>query len=317
MRFQLLIVGLATVLSFVFGIGRWRATIASARAFDRDETAGRWRIVVGDYEGIHTLTRSAGRSPVAGLSRLAANQAWNVTPDLARAAIVDNYSYSGNPGIKVYAANAPNPLAESAPPAGSAYYCPVFDLDGSLLFVEAVAQVGALRRLDVPRSPASAKGPSSIVTDVRTATPLRFDDCLELSGDGTRLAWLGSDLQVHVARRTPSGFLGDHRTFAGTEFAMSEDGATIAVRDGGGISIVEVASGARALLTSDTSYGTLLDFSPDGRWLAVIAVPSISSRGGITTLRVRDGAKVRMPATRSAFYFMQPGQIAGRWIATP
>lgn len=314
MRFQLLLVGLATVVCFALGSARWRDMWLSTRTFSEAESSGRWMLVTGDYNGLHASSRARGTESIPGFSNVQANQAWDVSRDLRRAALVDSYSYSGSPGLKVYAARRPDPIAEAPPASGNAFYCPLFEPDGSLLFLDTTGVSGRVRRLDVPK--ADSANATSRVTDVRTATAVKYDDCPELTLDGGHLAWIGTDSLIHIARETPSGFLGDHKSFSGTEFALNDDGSQLAIRDGSGIRVVDVATGTDRLLTSNTSYGTLIDFSPDGRWIAVMVSGSFSARG-VRALRTTDAQEITLPTSRSAYYYPQPGQSIARWIARP
>jgi hypothetical protein len=313
-RFQLLLVGLASIVCFALGGARWWEMWNATFSFAAAEGAGRWMLVTGDYSGLHGSSRARGNEEIPGFSNVQANQAWDVTRDLRRAALVDTYSYSGSPGLKVYAARRADPIAEAVPAYGTTFYCPLFHEDGSLLFLETTGASGTLRRLDVPR--VDSANATSRVTDVRTATGLKYDDCPELTLDGDHLAWIGTDSQIHVARHTPSGYLGDHKAFPGLEFAMTDDGSQLAMRDGTGIHIIEIATGTDRLLTSDPAYGTLVDFSPDGRWISVMTTGSFSS-GGIKALRTSDAQVVGFPSSRSAYYYPQAGQSIARWISRP
>lgn len=314
MRFQLFLVGLASIVCFALGGARWWEMWNATFSFAAAESAGRWMLVTGDYSGLHGSSRARGNEDIPGFANVQANQAWDVAHDLRRAALVDTYSYSGSPGLKVYAARRPDPIAETAPAPGSTFYCPLFDDDGSLLFLDTKGTSGTLRRLDVPK--VDSANATSRVTNVRTATELKYDDCPELTLDGDHAAWIGTDSQIHVARRTPSGYLGDHKAFPGNEFAMTDDGAQLAIRDGSGIHIVDVATGTDRLLTSDPTYGTLIDFSPDGRWLALMVTGSFSA-SGVKALRTSDAQVVAIPSSRSAYYYPQAGQSIARWIARP
>ena len=314
MRFQLVLVGLATLVCFLIGGARWREKILSTQTYASAERTGNWMIVSGDYAGLHGSSRDRGTEEIQGFTSLQANQAWDLSPDLHRAALVDTYSYSGSPGLKVFASGRTDPLAETAPSNGATFYCPLFDDDGSLLFLETKGSYGNVRRLDVPKADSAVA--TSRVTDVRTATALSYSDCFERTDDGDHLAWFGSDSQIHVARSTPSGFLGDHKMFPGTEFAFSSDGALLAIRDGLGIHIVEVASGTDRILTADPTFSTIIDFSPDGRWLAVMTTGSFSA-GGMVALRVSDASVISLPMPRNTYYYSQAGGVAARWVQRP
>jgi len=313
-RFQLFLVGLATIVCFLIGGARWRERIMSTQTYASAERSGRWMIVSGDYTGLRGTSRDRGTESISGFSNVQANQAWDLSPDQRRAALVDTYSYSGSPGIKVFAANRADPIAEAAPSSGATFYCPLFDDNGSLLFLETLGSYGELRRLDVPK--VDSANATSRVTDVRTATVISSSDCFERTADGEHLAWYGSDSQIHIARSTPSGFLGDHKSFPGTEFALSSDGSQLAVRDGSGIQIIDVATGNQRQLTSDPTYSTLIDFSPDGRWLAVMKAGSFSANG-LVALRVSDASIISLPTNRGSYFYAQPGQVAARWVARP
>lgn len=309
-----MLVGLTTLVCFLIGGARWREKILSTQTYASAERAGNWMMVSGDYSGLRGASRDRGTEEIPGFTSFQANQAWDLSPDLRRAALVDTYSYSGSPGLKVFASHRGDPIAEAAPSSGATFYCPLFDDDGSLLFLESQGSYGNVRRLDVPKADKGAA--TSRVTDVRTATALSYSDCFERTDDGDHLAWYGSDSKIHVARSTPSGFLGDHKEFAGTEFALSSDGAQLAIRDGLGIHIIDVATGTDRILTSDPTFTTLIDFSPDGRWLAVMTAGSFSA-GGMVALRVSDASVISLPMARNTYYYSQPGGVAARWIQRP
>lgn len=315
MRFQLVLVLLATIVCFAIGGVRFRERWASTQTYASAESAGKWMLVTGDYSGLRGSSRDRGTEPVTGFASLQANQAWDLSPDFRRAALVDTYSYSGSPGIKVFAANRTDPIAEAAPTTGGTFYCPLFDDDGSLLFLETRGSIGAIRRLDVPK--VDSANSTSRVTDVRTATPLSYTDCFERTLDGETLAWVGSDSMIHVARKSSSGgYLGDHKTFAGIEFAMNDSGTEIAIRDGAGIHLVDVASGTQRTLTSDPVYSTLVDFSPDGRWVAVMTAGSFSG-STMSALRTSDASVIALPVPRNSYHYAQPGQALARWVSRP
>ena len=313
MRFQLLLVGLATVVCFALGASRWRAQILSSHTFSSAERKGGWVLVTGDYSGIRATSRGDGTERIRGFENVNANQGWDVSEDFRRVALIDAYSYSGSPGLKVYAAHRATPIAETAPASGNTFYCPLFDADGSLLFLDATGYTNMrLRRLKVPATDGAAA--TSRVYEVMLASTIEHGDCPERSDDGELLAWVGSGGQVHLARRSSGGYLADHKKFPGTEFALSPDGASLAIRDGTGISIVDVTSGAKRLLTADATYGTLVDFSPDGQWLASVTNSALSGRG-VTAIRTSDAAVVSIPMGRTAYLYPQPGVTAARWIA--
>lgn len=315
MRFQLVLVGLATIVCFALGGARWREKLVSMSSFNHAASAGKWVLVTADYSGLHATSRDRGTEDVPGFSSVQVNQAWDLAPDFRRAALVDTYSYNGNPGLKVFAARRPDPLAETAPAGGSSFYCPLFDHDGAVLFYDATGTTNTkLRRLEVPR--VDSANATSRVTDVRLAAPPRYDDCFERTDDGEVLAWVGSDSQIHLARRSGGGFLADHKAFPGVEFAMNADGSRIAIRDGSGIRIVDVAAGTDRLLTSDATYSTLIDFSPDGQWLGVMSAGSFSTTG-MTALRLTDAQPVAISGPRNHYYYHQPGQVGTRWFARP
>lgn len=316
MRFQLLLVGLATAVCIAVGGMRLRAKLVADTSFARAERAGRWTMITGDYAGLHRSSRWGGAGFLPGFENTQASQAWDVSADLELIAIVvDGYGgYGTNPGVKVFPSKAVGyePVAEIAPSSGAAY-CPLFDEDRDVLFLESRTGGGVLRRLDIPEK--GSQRSTALVRDVRTASPLHYGDCFERSTDGERLAWIGTDGRVHVASRSSDGsYLLDHKTFAGSDFALSPDGKTLAVRDGTGVSIVNVESGAqRQLLPKPLS---LVDFSPDGTWLSVIGDGSLMGRSFLA-VRVGDATEVTMEQPPRSYYGSQPGTAPGRWISLP
>ena len=318
MRFQVILVGLAALVCFAIGGVRLRSKLLSDQTYSRAERAGRWVMLTGDYSGIHSSSRWNGTVNLTEFGSVQASQAWDVSEDHRRVAVIDNYSYATSPGLKVYAARRSDALAEAAPAAGNTFYCPTFDDDGSLLFLETTGNVGSLRRLDVPKTDGASR--TTRVRDVRTATAIRYDDCFERSGDGEWLAWYGTDAQIHIARKAgtgaSAGYLADHKSFPGSEFSLSDDGASLSVRDGVDIKIIDVGSSSTRVLTSDATYSGLVDFSPDGTWLATITAGTFSGRGFVA-LRTGDATPVTLQGTRSAYYYQQPGQTVARWTTQP
>lgn len=310
MRFQLLLVGIATIVCVAIGGMRLRTKLMADSIFTRAERDGRWVMVTGGYGGLHMTSGWGGDRPVPGFGSVQTSQSWDVSPDFERVATLEYYgsyaSYGSNPGIKVFVLGSNLPLDEVAAPAGGGVGCPRFDEDEGLLFLESRGTSTTLRRLEIP----------GVVRDVPLATPIRYSDCFDLAENGERLAWVGTDGFVHVARRVPGeGYTSDHRTFPGNDFALSPDGARLALSDATGVSIIELDSGSRRLLPM--SAVSLVDFSPDGTWLSVIRSGAAMSGRTFTAIRIGDGTEATLRQPPQTWYGAQPGQAPGRWMIAP
>ena len=311
MRFQLILITLLSIVSIGIGAAKWRARIMAVTRYEYAERSGKWVFVLGDWQGVRTWSRSRGVEKVAGFTSTQTYQGFDVTPDLRRLVTVDSYSYSGSPGLRVYSSRNGTILAEGATSSGGTGFCPLFDEDGNVLFLDARGSIGELKRLAVPQNEIP-KMPWSNVVNVATPIQVRVDDCFELSEDGTTLAWVGSDMKIHVAERAGNDYTADHKVFGGLQFALSPNGAQLATMEPTGVTIVDIANGNRRILPDSTGYASIIGFSPDGQWIALHGGSGLRlSRA--SALRISDGAPVSLEI--DGYYAYSTQQVTTRWRA--
>ena len=77
-----------------------------------------------------------------------------------------------------------------------------------------------------------------------------------------------------------------------------------------------LASGTQRTLTGYPVYSTLVDFSPDERWVAVMTAGSFSGTT-MSALRTSDASVIALPVPRSSYHYAQPGQALARWVPRP
>lgn len=314
MRLQFLILGIATAISLFVGAGKWRARLTAASDFVDAERTGRWTFVLPDTTGVMTWSKYDGRESIEHYRTLyAADGGIGATRDLSRVAYVDNTKWDA-PAVAVRAASiSEKPIALVTHPQGHQLACPKFDADGSLLYLETTAwqpstsysassrPPTALKRLELPRDDRILASPTA--ETVRLPAAIGPDDCFELSADGTRIAWTGTDFAIHVATRTGDDFLADHKTEAGSNVELSPDGTWLAVVDGGKLLRVDLANGSRSTIAQTATGFRAGAISPDGTWVLVQESGSFAGHTWVA-YRVKDGAPVALGVPDRATYYM-------------
>lgn len=290
MKWQVLLVSIAAVFAFALGTSRWKARLTASSDLTHDARDGGWTFVYGDTAGLRLQGPSGSSATLPGFEKLGYQVgAFDVTPDLSRVAYVDQYNYS-RPQLKVVPSHrVERPLAIAQGASGTQYQCPLFDADGSVLFLRnntSSTQGWSMERLYVPEHGGHV---SSTTARVALDVAPSADDCFEESADGETLAWLGTDHEVHLARRAADGFRpAAHWPINGSySFELAPSGAWIAVMDGSRLVTVDAATGKRTEIAPNAG-AMVLAVSPDSEWIAV-EQPMGLSGGGVKAFRVRDG----------------------------
>ncbi|HVO31124.1 MAG TPA: hypothetical protein VMV18_10320 [bacterium] len=312
MKWQILMLSIATAFALALGGARWRARLGARAAFSHAAEEGHWQLVIGEAtygnNGLKTLTGLGSPVVLPGTEKLGYNVGgYDLLPDLSRIAWIDMSNYS-EPQLKVGAPHhLDRPLeftAQLSP--GDTLSCPLFEPDGSVLYLEQSGTptgTGLLRtklqRLPPPpeRATREAAHPAAVALDFAVAG----DDCFEESADGNVLAFVGTDHQIHFAMRSGDGFRTSPGSYSGADFELAPDGNWIATVSGGKLVRVEVVSGAQQTIADGMGTGHVLAISPDGRW---VLVTDIGSLGGssLNAIRVSDGAPVPLSGGGNGYY---------------
>ena len=306
MKWQVVMVALATMVALFLGASRWSARITAGSAYSKQAADGKWLLIYGDNAGIRTLTgASSNPEPLHGFEKLPAYMTggFDVTSDLQRMAWVDSTNYS-EPSVRlVPARHVEKAIAFANAGSGHQLLCPLIDVDGSVLVLENAnnGQAWELRRMSAPANERPATSPRSLAP-VALPAGITADDCFERSTDGSVFAWLGTDQQIHYTTRAANGSFGADTKTAGSDFELASDGSFVATTEGGTRLVhVDTATGTRTTVTEELKSGRTVAISPDGRWILATTVSSFGG-GGWTAFRVRDGAEVPLHVGGSAYF---------------
>lgn len=327
MRWQLLLLSLATVAALWIGTAKWKDRLRASSDFGHDERG--WSLVLPNESssGLETWSRHDGVETLTGTESLSAQNGFDVSADLSLVAVTEPDTGTGT-GAQlrvIERANRTNPRAW-VDGNGTGFACPLFTPDGSTLifghtttpnysmYGGATAR-GTLETIDVP------PGAALHADTGRPLIPgeIQFDDCPELSQDGKTIAWLGTDLSVHVGSLAGGSIQPSGKPVSGSDFELAPDGTWLAMNDGGRLAKVDIASGAKTQL-APLVIQRVLSVSPDGTW---VIVQGSGSYGSLvyTAIRVRDGAPVALSVPGPSYYYGYGGQrrpwIASTGIAKP
>jgi hypothetical protein len=327
MRWQLLLLSLATVAALWIGTAKWKDRLRASSDFGHDERG--WSLVLPNEStsGLETWSRHGGVTMLTGTESLSAQNGFDVSADLSLVAVTepDTGTGAGSQLRVIERANRTNPRTW-VDGNGTGFACPLFTPDGkTLLFGHTTTPNysmyggstarGTFEAIDVPAGTALHADTGRAVI----AGEIQFDDCPELSKDGTRIAWLGTDLSVHVGSVAATNIQPVGQPIAGSDFELAPDGTWLALNDGGRLAKVDIASGAKTQL-APLVIQRVLSVSPDGTW---VIVQGSGSYGSLvyTAIRVRDGAPVTLSVPGPSYYYGYGGQrrpwIASAGIAKP
>lgn len=268
MKWQMLLLSLATIVAFGVGGAKWRARFRAAGELESAERRGKWVLVVPRSPGIELRSRADGVVDVPKPWRdVAAHDSIDVTPDLRRVAWIDATRYD-KPQVIVASADAPkSPLVSHEGIPGSQLSCATFDADGGLLWYQtdpyATSSMGYVRpQTRLFGLAPGAKTPREITLPIAGAP----EDCFERSADGLVIGWAGTDGQIHTGRRDPAGGLALLKSFSGTDFALSRDGTFVVLNQSGRLAKGDVATGSIANV-GEARSSRIYALSPDDEWV--------------------------------------------------
>lgn len=314
MKWQILLLSLATIVAFAVGGAKWRARFRASADLEAAERAGKWTLVVPNSPGIELRSRARGVVEVPKPWRdVNSYESIDASPDLHRLTWIDATQYD-RPKVVVASSDAPKvPLFThevQGARQGAQLSCPTFDADeAAVLWYETDPYgipSGSYGRpaTRLMRKPLAVDGEAR---EIALPVAAGQEDCFEQSSDGKVFAWVGTDGQIHVANRDPQGSLAHVRGFAGSDFALSRDGTFLAVNEYGRLAKVEIPSGNRAFV-GDARIPRVYALSPDDRWVLTQATGAYNSS---TAWRLSDGAPVPMGTVGMNFL----GARRHLWIA--
>ncbi len=301
MRWPTALLIVTAAVSVAVGATRWRTRRLVEAAYRHAESAEGWTLHLPSGESLATWTSAQGEverlrafdggMPLAG---------YDLREDRERLATIE--SDGGPTELRVYDRGGRR-IAEWTRDAT----CPRFEPGGALLFSETEASTGETRlwRIGDPddrnRTPVVVPLPEPVGAQ-------HLSGCFQVAED--YLAWIGTDLAVHVARAEGGGYTADHRVFMlpGSRFQLARGGPSLILLDPTGVVRFDLANAAMVRLHVAPRPSDLLATSPDGRWLLV----SVGAAHWI--VRLSDGASFPVAYGRLRSFYLTP-QAPPRWIA--
>ena len=276
MKPRLILFCLFVAVIAAFGATRWYRRFRAASDFHRSAVAGKWRLVVADrYSGMALWNVETWEK--RNLSEF--GDAWfgltdlDVAPELSQI-VVTRDDPRGDP----IALERAYPRAARTDPrraySGYELMCARLLEDGSVFYLEGIpnALEGNLRRLGVTAN----DGHDHPDEDPLVELPVRIsrNTCFDLSRDGRRIAWLGTDGQIHTGERAGDTWTDQKSwpappTLHHRDMQITPDQRAILIATSGLLERFDLLDGTRRMILEDSAIQSLLEITPDSRFALV------------------------------------------------
>ena len=256
----------------------------------------RERLVYAQYpKGLAVFDLANGKESVPPISNSISLQLVRFDTDLANVVYVEPGEFrrlffvsakDPSPGLLIYEAQPGKRIEEI-----------YLDSDGGVIFLEGDHKTGAIHHLKPPAPSTFSPWRDEGIT---FPFPPRANSCLQLTSNGSFLAWEGTDDRFHIARKNAAGQWEPWRSVAAGCGSLSADG-TWAVQyqpSPRGLERVNTETGKVTPIVADEEIlPTRLNLSPDGKWvLGLVQKGGEDAERGpspeMMAWRLRDGAAI-------------------------